>query len=75
MVSLIQNSDDRKLKTVDVKIDLHNIQDIISGLNILVGKKEDEMNRFNGGDARDKEEYQRYKKLLEEMQQTKILFK
>lgn len=64
-----------KSKTVDVTLDIHDIFDIINGLNILVGNKESEMNRFDGGDSADKEQYQRYKRLLAEMQRVKGLVK
>lgn len=73
MVSILKS--ERNAKKVDVKLDMQDIHDIINGLNILVGMKEDEMNKHNGGDSIDKQQYERYKSLLKEMQQVKALFK
>lgn len=72
MVSILKS--ERNAKKVDVKLDMQDIYDIINGLNILVGLKEEEMNKY-GADSRDNEQYTRYKTLLAEMQQVKALFK
>lgn len=73
MVSILKS--EKNAKKVDVKLDMQDIYDIINGLNILVGNKEDEMNKHNGGDSADRDQYNRYKTLLAEMQQVKSLFK
>lgn len=73
MVSILKS--EKNAKKVDVKLDIQDIHDIIQSLNILVGMKEEEMQRHNGGDAIDREQYKRYKDLLAEMQQVKALVK
>ena len=73
MVSILRS--EKNTKKVDVKLDLQDIYDIINGVNILVGQKEEEMSKFNGGDSVDQQQYKRYKTLLAEMQQVKALFK
>lgn len=73
MVSILKS--EKNAKKADVKLDIQDIYDIINGLNILVGMKEDEINRHGGGDTVDKQQYQRYKSLLAEMQEVKRLFK
>lgn len=65
---------EKNAKKVDVKLDMQDIYDIINSLNILVGMKEDDINK-HGGDSIDREQYTRYKTLLAEMQRVKALFK
>ena len=72
MVSILRS--EKQAKLVDVKLDIQDIYDIINGLNILVGQKEEEITKY-GGDSLDREQYNRYKTLLAEMQQVKALFK
>lgn len=75
MVSIIQS--DKQQKKVDVTLDEQNIYDIITGVNILVANKEEEMNSLgkNRADNKDIEQYERYKTLLSEMQKVKGLFR
>jgi hypothetical protein len=72
MVTILRTYNRRKI--VDVTLNMQDVYDIINGLNILVGNKEDEINKY-GGDSVDQEQYTRYKSLLAEMQQVKALFK
>jgi len=72
MVTILKSNKNAKL--VDVQLDMQDVYDLINGVNILVGTKEDEINR-HGGDSVDQEQYKRYKELLKEMQQVKALFK
>ena len=72
MVTILRS--DKRTKTVDIQLTMKNIYDIINGLNILVGLKEDEMNKY-GAEFNDKDQYERYKVLLKDMQQVKGLFK
>jgi hypothetical protein len=73
MVTILKTYNRRKI--VDVTLNMQDIYDIINGLNILVGNKEDEMNKHSGGDSIDISQYERYKQLLREFQQVKGLFK
>ena len=74
MVSIIGS--DKQQKKVDVTLDIQNIYDIINGVNVLVANKEEEMNSIGSGsiDSIDREQYERYKTLLSEMQKIKGLF-
>lgn len=71
MVKIIQANP--RNKTVDVTLDINNIFDILNGLYILVGNKEQDIQQY--GDAKDREQLKRYQKLLNEMQQIKALIK
>lgn len=73
MVTILRSYERRKI--VDVTLNMQDVYDIINGVNILVGLKEDEMNKHSGGDSTDHTQYKRYKTLLAEMQQVKALFK
>lgn len=72
MVNII-NSNTRN-KTVDVTLNINEIFDILNGLFILEGQKEEDI-RQNYGDATDKQQLTRYKKLREEIQKIKSLIK
>jgi hypothetical protein len=73
MVSIIEAN--KKMRTVDVKLTVNDIFDIINGLVTMVGNKEEEMNRLGGGDMTDRAQYTRYQKCLMEMQNVKGLIK
>ena len=68
MVSII-NANPRN-RTVDVTLTINEIFDILNGLYILEGQKEDEINR-EYADSKDKEQLTRYKKLRGEIQKVK----
>ena len=72
MVSILRS--EKNAQKVDVKLDIQDVYDIINGVNILVGMKEEEMNK-HGSDPVDQEQYKRYRELLAEMQEVKALFK
>jgi len=63
-----------KEKTVEITMNMNEIFDTINGLNILVGQKEEEMNK-HGADSLDKGQYNRFKKLLKDMQEVKAIFR
>lgn len=71
MVSIIQPH--KKERTVDVNLDINNIFDILNGLYILVGNKESDIQKY--GDLQDRDQLNRYQKLLAEMQQVKAMIK
>jgi len=63
-----------KEKTVEITMNMNEIFDTINGLNILVGQKEEEMNK-HGVDSLDTQQYNRFKKLLKDMQEVKAIFR
>ena len=73
MVNII--SSNPRNKTVDISLNINEIFDILNGLFILEGQKEEDIRQYDGGDSTDKQQLARYKKLREEIQKVKSLIK
>ena len=73
MVNII--SSNPRNRTVDLTLTINEIFDILNGLYILEGQKEEDIRQNSGGDSTDKQQLARFKKLREEIQKVKSLIK
>ena len=61
---------DKQRKTAKVELSLNDVYDIVTAVNIMVARSEDEITRYNGDDI-EKQQLARYRTVLEGMQQAK----
>ena len=61
---------DKQRKTAKVELSLNDVYDIVTAVNIMVARSEDEITRYDGDDI-EKQQLARYRTVLGGMQQVK----